>query len=69
MTLEMEFGQLMDSETIYQNKDHSVQRGLRERVTGRMMINCEFETLWGYSGVNFSFVRWLGHEYRYDSCQ
>lgn len=69
MTLEMEFGQLMDSETMYQNKDCSVQRGLRERVTGRMMINCEFEILMGYSGVNFSFVRCLGREYRYDSCQ
>ena len=68
MTLENGFGQLMDSETIYQN-DCSGQRGLRERVTGRMMINCEFETLMSYSGVNFSLVRCLGHEYRYDSCQ
>ena len=54
---------------IYQNKDCSGQRGLRERVTGRMMINCEFETLMNYFGVNFSLVRCLGHEYRYDSCQ
>lgn len=33
------------------------------------MINCEFETLWGYSGASFSLVRYLDHKYRYDSCQ
>ena len=69
MTVENGFGQLMDNETIYQNKDCSGQSGLREGVTGRMMTNCEFETLMSYSGVNFSLVRCLGHECRYDSCQ